>query len=164
MGATMTMPDPPITPGAEMTIKQFLDLPWMRRIGRAAQVFGIPAIGLLCSAIGTLVWMNYSTASQAQVTATQAVEIASEVQDAQEARAQLADQRAEEEKAWRERFDRSLTSINRQMTRLTGEVGQLKGIVIREGNAVIPWSLPPPAELFPGGELDVASEFRQEDR
>lgn len=148
-----------------MSLKQFADSPWMRRLGRLATVFGIPTLGILVSGMLVFIAWNVAISYGAQETANKAVDIAVEVKDVQDERAELSDQRAKDEQAWRERFDRSLSSVNTRITTLIDQVGQLKGIVIREGNAEAPW-LPDrrPAELLSTGQLDVARNVSEEDR
>ncbi len=148
-----------------MSLKQFADSPWMRRLGRLATVFGIPTLAALVSGLLVFVAWNVAVSYGAQKTADDAVKIVTEVKDVQDERAELGDQRAKNEQAWRDRLDRSLTSVNQRISVLIDQVGQLKGIVIREGSIEeLPWGITHPAELFSSREIDVASDFSQEDR
>ncbi len=158
----MTMPAPP-TPGVEMSIKEILDSAWVRRFGRLSMIVLPFIISIGGSAIGWVIYQNYMVSTRAEATAAKAATIAADVQDVQDERAALTDQRAKDEEAWRRRLDIGLTSLSSRVTTLIGEVGQLKGIVIRESNSVT-WTVPHPAGLFSGGEVDIAGDLTQEDR
>jgi hypothetical protein len=148
-----------------MTFKEWLDSIWSQRLQRLV-IYSLPImISGGGGVIGWFVYQNYTTASRAEEAASKAVELAAKVQDVQDERADLSDQRAIDEKAWRERFDRSLTSVNQRISVLIDQVGQLKGIVIREGSIEeLPWGITHPAELLSSREIDVAGDFSQEDR
>ena len=158
---------------AELTIKQILDLAWVRRLSRAAMILVIPLISVGGSAIGWIIWQNYQAADKAVVaadiaakTAAAAVEIAEDVKAIQIERAALADTRAADDKAWRDRLDAGLTRVNQRISTelgalkddvgdLKGAIGEHKGLIVSDRAASLPWgSFPPPVELVAGGKIN----------
>lgn len=158
-----------MTDAVELTLKQILDSPWMRRLSRLAMTAGVTIITMICSGIGWLVWQNNEVSTAAQKAAAQAVEKVEDVAETQKARAELTDLARDADEKWRQKFDASLVRVNQRIStevgpinaklgELQGEIGEIKGLILREKSAAMPWApLPPPAEY-----LAAASDPLQE--
>lgn len=134
-----------------MSIKEILDSAWVRRLGRLAMICIIPIVTAGGSAIGWIVWQNYTTSSRAEEVAAKAAAIAADVKVLQDQRADLIDERAKADLAWREKFDASLVRVNQQLStemgtvrteigELKGDIGELKGLIVRSQSAAVPFS------------------------
>lgn len=135
---------------AELTLKQLLDAPWTRRLSRAFMILLFPVVGAGGSFVGWIIHENAQRAGTAAELAAEAVKVAAAVSDKQDDRANLADQRSADEKAWRDRLDAGLTRVNvristeigrisEDMGEIKGSLGELKGLILRQ-QASAPWA------------------------
>lgn len=130
----------------ELTLKQILDSAWVRRLGRAAMIITPVLMSIGGVGIGWIVWDSRDIAKQAIQTAASAVSVSLQVKQEQGSRADLADQRAIAEQAWRDRFDAGLVNVQADVGEIKGDIGELKGLIMRqtagktdrEGRAIIP--------------------------
>lgn len=70
MGATMTMPAPPTEPGVEMTLAQFLDSKWARRMARGVWITLGIFVPLGAAILGYMVYDSRAQATSASEMAT----------------------------------------------------------------------------------------------
>lgn len=121
-----------MTEAHELTLKQILDSAWVRRLGRAAMILTPILMSLGGAGIGWIVWDSRDIAKTASSTAASAVAVSLQVKQEQGARADLADQRALAEQAWRNRFDATITNVQADVGEIKGDIGELKGLIMRQ--------------------------------
>ncbi len=140
----------------EMTLEQWFRSKWFGYAWKLAALVGgftFPVLGLIITLVTT---DTNATARQANETAVGALNVVSEVKQVQEARADLADQRAVDEKAWRDQISAQGVRRNQRVSaevgalrddigELKGAIGELKGLIIRQtaqGDAGVPAPFP----------------------
>ena len=147
----------------ELTLKQILDSNWVRRLSRASMVVFPIVISTIGGAGSWVLYQNWQTSekavqasSEAAKIAAQALRVADDVRSKQDDRADLADTRAIDAKAWQQRLDEGLVRLNQRVSvqaseqnakfdavnaklgDLLGDIGELKGLIVRQNASIGP--------------------------
>lgn len=144
----------------ELTLKQILDSPWVRRIARGVWIVMGFVLPSMLGGIGWVLWANKTTSESANATSKQALSIAQSVSDKLDNRSEINDDRATNEQQWRDQLTNQIIRLNQRvslevgglrtdMGELKGQMGELKGLIVRQSASAKGDAAPFPIQMFP---------------